>query len=78
MPDTALHGELWMRASRVVESCDIGVSVTAVPPGWRVAVRPRLNPGFEVSGNAEHLVQAMQDAIGRAETAGYVSTPPRF
>jgi hypothetical protein len=78
MPDTANQGELWFRASRVLEACDIKVGVTAVPPGWRVTIRPRDNPDVQVTGNGAHLVEAMTEAIRRAENSGYTPVAPRL
>ena len=72
MPDTASQGELWFRASRAVECCDITVGVTAVPPGWRVTIRPKDNPDIQVTGNGPQIVQAMSEALRRLEAGGYI------
>lgn len=75
MPDTAGQGELWIRASRVRESCDLTLDVMASPPGWRVVIRPRKTKG-EVEGVADHLVQALRNAMDRAEALGFVRAHP--
>ena len=72
MPDTAGLGDLWFRASRVRECCEIAVDVTAQPPGWKVVIRSQLKQPDAVDGTGEHLVQAMATAITRAEARGFV------
>jgi hypothetical protein len=72
MPDTAGQSELWVRASRVRECCEIVVDVTAHPPGWKVVIRSRQAGAETVDGVGDHLVQAMDTAIGRAEAKGLV------
>jgi hypothetical protein len=73
MPDTPGR-DLWLRASRVRECCEIAVDVTAHPPGWKVVIRPRTGRPDAVDATGEHLVQAMDAAIRRAEAKGFVHT----
>lgn len=76
MPDTAGLGDLWIRASRLRESCDISVDVEARPPGWRVIFTPKETGHEPVEAVSDHLLDAMGLAINRAEAAGL--SPGRY
>jgi hypothetical protein len=70
MPDTAGLGELWIRASRIRETCSISVHVVAVPPGWMVRIERYRDPESHAEGTGGHVLEALAAAIKRAESMG--------
>ena len=75
MPDTAGLGELWIRASRLKERCWISLSVVGSPPGWRVRITPYSDANLHAEGHGEHVINALAQAIDRAEAMG-LEPPP--
>lgn len=71
MPTNPLLAELWISASRVCENCDIRVEAVAQPPGWLVTIKRRAPAdGGAVTAQAEHLVEAIIQAVRKAEHLG--------
>jgi hypothetical protein len=70
MPDTAGLGDLWIRASRLTETCAITVHVVGVPPGWKVRVALHRDPDTHTDGAGEHVLEALALAVNRAESMG--------
>src|SRR5436190_12195576 len=77
MPDTAGLGDIWIRASRLAERCNLCVHVNALPPGWRVRVELMTDLSVYSEGTGEHLLEAFAAAINRAESMGMVRGKPR-
>jgi hypothetical protein len=75
MPDAPGH-DLWIRASRVRECCNIALEVTAHPPGWEVVIEQRgKDPSIRVGATGEHLSDALSAAIAKAEKLGLTARP---
>lgn len=75
MPDTA-GLDLWISASRLCERCEISIGTVALPPGWRVTIRPKRRAKDatgpdHVTAMADHLLDATAEAIRLAEKRGF-------
>ena len=70
MPDTAGLGDIWIRASRLAETCTLSFDVVAHPPGWRVMIAAKNAPTMTVHATAQHLLEAVASAVEQAESRG--------